>query len=99
MPGHPQERVRWRQLSQEGPFQIYFSIPIPEVVETYYECAGRIDRHNRSRQSDIDLDRSFRVQDWSTKLNSTLLAVCIVYSWLLFKGGREGRSCMKPDEY
>lgn len=52
-PGRNQERIRWRQIPGEAPQQQHISVSIPSVAEIYYDCAGRIDRHNRCRHDDV----------------------------------------------
>ena len=44
-----------------------------------------IDRHIRCRQQDLNMDKKFRVKRWSTRVNISILSLCIVDSWLLFK--------------
>lgn len=37
-------------------------ISIPEVAETYYSAAAQIDRHNRVRQYDLDMEKTIKVK-------------------------------------
>lgn len=71
--GNNQEHLRWLQENDDAPHQRFFSIPIPKVAEDYYSCAGRIDRHNTCLQDDINMERSFRVREWSSRVNTSLL--------------------------
>ena len=48
---------------------------ISEIVETHYAAASKIDRHNRCRQQDLQLEKKFLVRDWSTRANTALLAI------------------------
>ena len=98
LPGNSAEGMRLREV-QGGAQQVYLEVKIPEVVETYYSAASRIDRHNRCRQDDLNLENPVEVREWSFRVNCTLLSVCIVDSWHLYKCEREGRSNMKPHEY
>lgn len=85
MEGKPYKRVRWRQLD-DGPSRVELSVPQPEVCETYYSACAQIDKHNRCRQESLDMEKKVRTQDWSFRVNTSLLALCVVDSWLLFSG-------------
>lgn len=65
----------------------------------YYSAASQVDRHNRCRQSDLKLEKKFRVKEWSMRINTTLLAMCIVDSWLVYKGSRGSQPHMSPNEF
>ena len=84
--GTPYARIRWRQ-TEEGPKQMELIVPQPEVVETYYSSCSQVDRHNRCRQDDLTLEKKIETMDWSFRVNTSLLGICIVDSWLLYKGG------------
>ena len=53
---------------------------ILEIADTDYAAASMIDRHNRCRQKDLQLEKKLLVSDQSTRLNTSLLAICIVDS-------------------
>jgi hypothetical protein len=44
----------------------------------------RHDRHNRCRQDDLMLERKYQTQDWSIRVNHSLLGIVSVDSWLLY---------------
>ena len=51
------------------------SISIPSVCEQYYETCSQIDRHNRSRQDELGLEKRFEVKEWFMRVNTSLLAI------------------------
>ena len=83
--GKPYSRTRWRQ-SDAGASKQTFTIEQPEVAENYYSCCASIDQHIRCRQDDFMLERKLRIQDWSFRVNTTVLGICIVGARLLYLG-------------
>jgi hypothetical protein len=96
--GEPYRRVRWRQLA-DGPERITITVPQPELAEVYYSCCASIDRHNRCRQADLGIEKSFQVKEWSFRVNSSLLAMIVVDTWLLYSGSRGERRSMSQGEF
>jgi hypothetical protein len=97
--GTPYSRVRWRQL-ENGPCRMEINVPQPEVADIYYSCCAAIDRHNRCRQADLRLEKKFQVKEWSFRVNSSLLAMIIVDSWLIYSGAvGEGRAMSQGEFY
>lgn len=84
-PATPIYRERPRNINGET-VRVEFEIPIPDLCKTYYDVCSKIDRHNRCRQDDLNLEKKLRTMRWSTRLNTSLLSMCIVDSWLLYKG-------------
>jgi hypothetical protein len=86
-PGRQYTRHRWRQVSEEpnaAPERVTLEIPQPEAAELYYDACGMIDRHNRCRQDDLMLERKLGTLDWSMRVNTSLLGMCIVDSWYAY---------------
>ena len=52
--GTPCERLHWWE-THGGAQRMAVTVSQPEVAEIYYNCAGRIDQHNRCRQDDLRL--------------------------------------------
>jgi hypothetical protein len=77
--------------TNELPVLVELSVPQPQAAEIYYSCCGMIDRHNRCRQDDLHLERKLGTHDWSMRANTSILAMCIVDSWLVYKGCRGTR--------
>jgi len=96
--GTPIYRERWRTANGVSE-KVEMEIQIPDVCETYYDTCSRIDRHNRCRQDDLKLEKKLEVKDWSMRVNSSLLAICVVDAWLLYKGTRGSCPSMNPNEF
>ncbi len=86
-PGRAYTRQRWRQVSNlpnAAPERVELEIPIPQAAELYYDACGMIDRHNRCRQDDLMLERKLGTMDWSMRVNTSLLGMCIVDTWYAY---------------
>ena len=44
-----------------------------------------IDRHNRSRQDNLDIEKKIETKDWSKRCNLSIFAICVVDTWLAYK--------------
>ena len=85
--GSPYERERWRQVDltvNADAERVTVVVPQPKVCEVYYSACAKIDQHNRARQEALDLEKKVEVKEWSARVNMSLLAMCIVDSWLAF---------------
>ena len=58
-----------------------------------------IDRHNRIRQDSLALEKSFQVKEWSLRVNSTLLGMCITDAYLLFRATRVPGNSMSVGDF
>ena len=97
-PGQMIYRERWRRVGNVTK-KVITETRITDVCQTYFSAASQIDRHNRCRQDDLKLEKKFEVHEWSMRVNTSLLAMCIVDAWLLYKGGQGSRDCMTPNEF
>ena len=68
------------------PEKILLSVPQLQVVEQYYSTCAQIDRHNRCRQDSLNLEKKVETKDWSFRFNTSLLGICVVDGWLLYRG-------------
>ena len=75
------------------PERVELTIPQPKAAEIYYSTCASIDQHNRARQDDLMLERKLGTPDWSKRLNSSLLSMCIVDARLAYHGCRGGALC------
>ena len=91
-------RHRWRMVDGVAK-KITTSIDIPEVADAYFSAASKVYQHNRCRQDDLDIEKKFEVKEWSMRVNSTLLGLCAVDAWLLYKGARGARTKLDPDDF
>ena len=67
------------------------TVPQPKVGELYYSACAQVDRHNRCRQDDLNLEKKVGTKDWSFRVNCSLLSMVIVDSWLLYSGAQGSR--------
>ena len=97
-PGTVIERTRWRQFNDAD--EAFQMIPPefrvgnaaqtqtltnqPEAIEWYYDICSLIDRHNRSRQDNLKLERKVLTKDWSKRFNLTVVGVYTVDAWKTF---------------
>lgn len=92
--GHIIERTRWKQIDKAPnaePERRDLTVKQPKVCEQYYSACSKIDRHNRSRQSNLMMETKVRVNVFDKRLNTTVFAmVGPVDAWYLFKGIRCG---------
>ena len=94
----PYVRERMRTVSSQ-PVRVEIETPVPNVVRTYYSAASMVDRHNRCRQDDLQIEKSFETKDWSMRVNMTLFGMIVVNSWLLYKGSMGGRQKISQSEF
>jgi hypothetical protein len=84
--GAPMQCQRYRQMHHEDPNAdaelVHLKIARPTSCEVYYNACGMIDRRNRFRQDDLDLEKKMQIQDWVKRFNMLLFRMCVVYAWL-----------------
>ena len=74
-------RIRWRQIDSRANADAErheFSIEQPDMVKCYYDTCAEIDRHNRRRQDDLEIERTIRTKDWSKRVNTSIFGMIIV---------------------
>lgn len=91
-------RVRWTQ-NRHGPIRKNIEVQLPAVCATYFWAAGADDQQNRLRQYDLDLEKTIETNDWSLWMTSSLLRMCVSDAYMLYKGGRGNRSCIRPHDF
>jgi hypothetical protein len=83
------QRRRYRQMNQEDQNAdaelVHLTIAQPQACKVYYNAYGMIDRHNRCRQDDLDLEKKIQTQDWARRFNMSLFGMCVVDAWLAYK--------------
>jgi hypothetical protein len=85
--GTPLTRTRWRQIGDDpeaDPSRFELTIAQPKVAEVYYSACAKIDQHNRDCQDTLMLERKLVTNDWSTRVNLSILAVILVDSWRVY---------------
>jgi hypothetical protein len=75
-------------------------VPQPAATDLYYSCFAKIDQHNRCRQAALEIEKVFQVNEWRFRVNSSLLAMIIVDSWMMYRGAiGDGHGLSKNDYY
>ena len=57
----------------------------PKACEVYYKTCAAVDNHNHYRQSSLMIERKLGTKYWSMQINMSLVAICIVETWLEYK--------------
>ena len=70
-------------------------VPQPEMCDIYYSACAKIDQHNRGRQEALDLEKKIEVKEWSSRVNMSILGMCIVGSWFAFTNYTESSETQK----
>ena len=89
------ERTRWRQYNEDDETltrvhpdlrignaartQVYTTQP--KVTEEYNDGAAAIDRHNRGRQDNLEIERKLYTKDWATRCNLSIVGMETVDAW------------------
>ncbi len=84
-------RTRWRQVDQTenaDAERVDLEIPQPLAAEVYYKACASVDRHNRSRQDDLMLERKLETKDWPVQVNLSLFGMCVIDAYYVAKGCR-----------
>ena len=61
-------------------------MPQPAATHTYYSACGKIDQHNRLRQSSIMLETKLKTVQWWRRVNNSLFGMCVVDAYLMANG-------------
>ena len=87
-PGTPWIRKRLRQIVDDDityPHCVELVVPQPAAAEVYYSCCGKVDSHNRDRQDTLMLEHKVQTKEWSKRVNFSILAICVVDCWKVWK--------------
>ena len=74
----PYERDRLRQvddITNGDPVCVEFDTNHPRVAERYYSRNSKIDEIICTRQDDLQLERNLQTEDWSIKVNTSILGM------------------------
>lgn len=77
------------QEANAEPERVELRVPQPEAAELYYSSCARIDRHNRYRQDDLQLERTLQTKNWSMRVGMSIFGMIVVDSWLVYNGATE----------
>ena len=91
-------RTRWHQ--RDGSAQsINISFSQPHAIEIYYSVCAKIDQHNCCRQDILNMEKRIETQSWAFRVNTSLLSMIIVDSWLVYSQSQENNSYLCQSEY
>jgi hypothetical protein len=85
--GVPYTRKRWRQVDKDenaSPESVVLVVPQPKACEVYYSVCNKIDTHNRDRQDTLGIEEKLVTNDWSLRVNLTILSMIFVDTWRLY---------------
>ena len=88
-PGTMILRHRWRQRDltpNANPVKEQVRIPQTQAGELFYSGCQAIDKHNRVRQEQLNLEKKVQTMSWSNRANHSLLGMCFVDAYNLSKG-------------
>ena len=88
-PGNTIQRRRWRQrdLAPNVDAEVeHVRIQQTELGEMFYDGCQAIDKHNRSRQELLNLEKKVQTMSWSNRANHSILGMCMVDCYNLAKG-------------
>ena len=78
----PLYRVRWHQVAEQSdnlePELVETVLNMIVIIEAYYSASGAIDRHNKKRQDNIEIERKTRTKDWWKRVNTSILGMILV---------------------
>jgi hypothetical protein len=100
-PRTPYTRKRLRQVSLEPnapPEIVELTVPQPQAAEMYYNACAMIDMHNRSRQDELKLEHKVKTMT-RKRVNLSMLEMCIVDTYLVFKPVACNKRITKRDFY
>ena len=79
LPGKPAPKKR---QDFETNINYNINVPRPHIIEKYQHEMGWVDRHNRYRQGILGLHKVWKTKRWQTRIQTELLATCLVDSFL-----------------
>jgi len=95
------DRYRWHQVDRTpnaDAARVNVLVRQPRACEIYYSGCSAIDRHNRSRQAGLMLERKLKVQTFDKRINTALFGMICVDAYKVFSGIRKPMM-MKERDY
>jgi len=87
------ERTRWRQIDASpnaDPERKLVEAPQPKCCEACCSACSNVDRHNRSRQSNLTIEKKARAAAFDERINTSLFGMMAADAWFPFSGVRRG---------
>jgi hypothetical protein len=79
--------------------RVDLAIPQTEFTEFYYEIAPQIDRHNRQRQDDLEIERKLETKDWWKRVGLSIFGMCVVDACNVYNACAEDGCDPDPDTF
>jgi Transposase IS4 len=101
-PGPPCCRKRWRQIDKTpnaDPELVDVVVQQPHACYVYYSGCGKIDQHNRVRQSSLMLETKIKTSLWWRRVNLSLFGICIVDAFLLAQASQGPQRWMSATDF
>lgn len=87
---------RWRRVGS-GSTRVLTETEISQIP--CYITGSQIDSHDRCRESDLNSEKKNYVKKLSSRVNTSLLDMCIVDAWLLHKGSHGAGSVLSQSKF
>lgn len=88
LPGNPSIRPRTRVAVENGDFVTVSydkHVQRPKMVEDFFRAFSNIDVHDHYRQGSLEMERQWVTRNWTHRIFTTVLGVCIVDAYLAYK--------------
>ena len=87
-PSKRKRLVNSSRLVDEGLKEVTVEISQPDILWGYYLFNDQVDRHNRRRQDDLNIEKKFEVKEWDFRVVSSILGVIVTNAYLLYRHSR-----------
>ena len=84
--------IQHRRLRQVAPVETHASpvhqevvIPQPKACSDYFKVNDLIDRHNRQRQDDLDLEKKIETKRWDMRMGCGFLGMVVIDTKLVYE--------------
>jgi hypothetical protein len=81
------------------PEVVDLTVPQPQAAEIYYSACAMIDRHNRCRQDDLQLEYKVKSLTCWKRVNLFVVGMRVVDAYLVFKSVARNESITQRDFY
>ena len=73
--------------------------PMPRSTDLYFYASSKIDQHNRIRANKCAIDKAVGTNDWSRRVNFSILSMIFTNTWQLYKATRGSRCTLTSKEF
>ena len=86
----PYTQIRYINIEEVAtniePDRLEINILQPKCAEEYYSCCAMIDKHNRSRQATLKIERKHGTHYWYMRVNLSIFSIVVGDTWCVVKG-------------